>query len=161
MEENAKTLRPKARAEGMVVRDVAEETLVYDLESHKAVCLNKTAALVWRACDGRRNAAAIARDLSKTLGETVPEEVVWLALEQLGRDKLLDMRVARPAELAGMSRRDLIRRIGITAAVVAIPLVTSIVAPTPAQASTCLPSGATCSTSAQCCSGLCNAGSCA
>ena len=148
--------RPRARVEGLVTREVADETLVYDTESHRAVCLNKTAALVWRSCDGRRSARGSARRVSEARGEAGPEEVGWRALDQLGRDKLLETRAVRPEALAGLSRRDLIRRAGITAAVVALPLVTSIIAPTPAQAASCLPSGAACSAGAQCCSGTCN-----
>ncbi|MBC7929965.1 MAG: PqqD family peptide modification chaperone [Rubrivivax sp.] len=143
--------RPRARAEGLVAREVADETLVYDLESHRAVCLNKTAALVWRSCDGRKTAKGIARTLGEELGEAVPEEVVWLALDQLGRDGLLETRVARPEALAGLSRRELIRRVSLAAAIVALPLVTSIVAPTPAQAASCVPTGGACTLSAECC----------
>lgn len=146
--------RPRARAAGLVVRELADEVLVYDLESHKAVCLNKTAALVWRSCDGQKSVRRIARDVAALTGEAVPEELVWLALEQLGRDRLLDARVSRPASFAGMTRRELIRRLGLAAAI-ALPVVTSIVAPTPAQAASCLPTGAACTVSAQCCNGVC------
>ena len=44
---------PAARTSGLVVRELAEETLVYDEERHRAHCLNRTAALVWRHCDGK------------------------------------------------------------------------------------------------------------
>jgi hypothetical protein len=145
--------RPRARAEGLVVRELAEEVLVYDLDTHKAVCLNGTAAAVWRLCDGRRTPDDIRRTLEKSADGPVPEEIVWLALEQLGKDKLLDTRVPRPARLAGITRRELIRRVGLTAAV-ALPAVASIVAPTAADAASCLPQGAACQESAQCCSGL-------
>jgi hypothetical protein len=152
--------RPRARAEGVVVRELPEELLVYDLGTHKAVCLNSTAAAVWRLCDGRRTASDIRRSLEKSSGGSVPEELVWLALEQLGRDRLLDARAARPPALAGLSRRELMKRVGLAAAV-ALPAVASIVAPTPAEASSCLPSGADCGTSAQCCQGsLCVGGTC-
>jgi hypothetical protein len=153
MSEKTVKAKPKARVEGVVVRDLAEEVLVYDLDTHKAVCLNSTAAAVWRLCDGRRTAADIRRTLEKTAGGAVPEELVWLALEQLGRDHLLDARVPRPSALVGISRRELIRRVGLTAAV-AVPVIASIVAPTSADAASCLPQGAACQESAQCCSGL-------
>lgn len=160
MAERTVTARPRARAEGVVVRELTDEVLVYDLDTHRAVCLNSTAAEVWRLCDGRRTAADIRRSLENSSGGTVPEELVWLALEQLGRDDLLDARPARPAELAGLSRREMIRRVGLAAAV-ALPAVSSIVAPTPAEASSCLPADATCSTTSQCCSGLvCSGGKC-
>ena len=160
MRERTDPAKPKARAEGVVVRELAEEVLVYDLDTHKAVCLNSTAAAVWRLCDGRRTAADIRRALEKSASGPVPEEFIWLALEQLGRDRLLDARVPRPAQLAGITRRELIRRVGLTAAI-AVPFIASIVAPTPADAASCLPQGAACQESAQCCSGLnCIGGAC-
>ncbi|MFL6257421.1 MAG: PqqD family protein [Pyrinomonadaceae bacterium] len=155
MGERTVPARPKARAEGVVVRELPDEVLVYDLGTHRAVCLNSTAAAVWRLCDGRRSAEDIRRALEKTTGGAVPEELVWLALEQLGRDKLLDARVPKPSALAGISRRELIRRVGLAAAVT-LPAVASIVAPTPAQAASCLPTGASCADGAQCCSSVCN-----
>jgi hypothetical protein len=157
MAERTVAPRPKARVEGVVVRELAEEVLAYDLETHKAVCLNSAAAAVWRLCDGRRTADDIRRALEKSAVGAVPEEFVWLALEQLGRDGLLEARVARPPALAGLSRRELIRRVGL-AATVTLPAVASIIAPTPADAASCLPQGAACNESAQCCGGLVCAG---
>lgn len=159
MAERTVPARPRARAEGVVVRELPDEVLVYDLDTHRAVCLNSTAARVWRLCDGRRTTADIRKALEKSSGGPVPEELVWLALEQLGRDQLLDARPPRPAELAGLSRRELIKRVGLAAAV-ALPAVVSVVAPTPAQAASCLPSGASCSTGAQCCSTACSGSQC-
>ncbi|HEX8686306.1 MAG TPA: PqqD family protein, partial [Pyrinomonadaceae bacterium] len=63
MAERTDAAVPRARAEGVVVREVAEEVLVYDLDTHRAVCLNATAAAVWRLCDGRRAPADIRRAL--------------------------------------------------------------------------------------------------
>lgn len=159
MEEKILNMQPRARAEGLVVRELPDEVLVYDLERHRAVCLNRTAALVWRHCDGRTSVARMSRLLAERLREPVADEVVWLALDQLGRDHLLRERVARPAELRGISRRELMRRLGLVAAV-SLPLVTSIIAPTAAQAVSCLPTGASCGAPADCCSGLCPAGTC-
>jgi len=45
---------PQARSEDLVIQDIGDEVLVYDLTRHKAHCLNRTAALVWRKCDGTR-----------------------------------------------------------------------------------------------------------
>ncbi|MCA1593965.1 MAG: PqqD family protein [Acidobacteria bacterium] len=95
MEERNGHTRPRARADNLVVRELPDEVLVYDLERHRAVCLNRTAALVWKHCDGRRDAAGIARHLRGQLPEAMPEELVWLALERLGREHLLCERVKR------------------------------------------------------------------
>ena len=160
MGERTDTPRPKARAGGVVVRELCEEVLVYDLETHRAVCLNGAAAAVWRLCDGRRTPDDIRRALGKTADGAVPEEFVWLALEQLGRDRLLEARVPRPAALAGLSRREMMRRVGLAAAV-ALPAVASIVAPTPADAASCIQSGGPCTESAECCQGsTCVANTC-
>jgi hypothetical protein len=124
-------MKPSARAEGLVVQDLADETLVYDLERHKAHCLNRTAAAVWRLCDGKRDEAALARLLKEELGTAAAEDVVRLALRDLGRARLLQEPVAADSRL---SRRRLVQRLGQA---VALPLVVSIVSPTAAQAATC------------------------
>jgi hypothetical protein len=124
-------MKPIAREKGLVVQDLADETLVYDLERHKAHCLNRTAAAVWRLCDGKRDEAALARLLEKDLGTAADTDVVRLALRDLGRARLLQEPVAADTRL---SRRRLIQRLGQA---VALPLVVSIVSPTAAQAATC------------------------
>ena len=153
--------RPRKRQGGLIVQELDNEILIYDTDKNKAHCLNETAALVWKQCDGRKTPLEISRALSSQLGTTIDERVVWFALKQLGRDHLLEEVLTPPAVFtAGLNRREMVRVLGL-AAVVAIPLVTSIVAPTPAQAATCLPFGAACTSSAQCCSGLCSSGACA
>ena len=66
MGERTVAARPKARAEGVVVRELDEEVLVYDLDTHRAVCLNGAAAAVWRLCDGRRTPDDIRRAAAAT-----------------------------------------------------------------------------------------------
>ncbi len=58
---------PQMRAHGLVVDDLPDEVLVYDLDRHQAHCLNRSAALVWRACDGHSDPAEIARRLTAEL----------------------------------------------------------------------------------------------
>ena len=160
MKQNAGVRFPRARTEGLVIQELPDEVLVYDRDRDKAHCLNQTAALVWKYCDGKTTVPTIAKRLERDLKtDLVDEKVVWYALGQLGKDHLLEESVAPPALLAGMSRREMVRVLGL-AAVVAVPLVTSIVAPTPAQAATCLPSGSACTAGSQCCSTICSAGTC-
>lgn len=151
---------PRARQSALVVQELAEDLLVYDQDRFKAHCLNRTAALVWKHCDGQKTTREIALALEAEVGAPVAEEMVWLALGQLEKSSLLAERVRLPVGQAGISRREVIRRVGIAAAV-ALPVVTSIVAPKAAQAANCLPAGQGCMTSAECCSGICNAGACA
>ena len=157
---------PKARKSKLIVREFADELLVYDKKRHEAHCLNRTAAVIWKHCDGRTSIAEIAGRLASEVGESGPvdERVVWHALNQFRRDHLLEETIEIPSQMlaplkAGVTRRQAIRALGLTA-VVALPLVTSMVAPTPAQAVSCLGPGSACTTSAQCCNGSCTSGTC-
>ncbi len=149
-------IRPRARTEGLVVEALPDETLVYDMERDVAHCLNQTASLVWRRCDGSNTTKQIARGLTRDLDQPVDEKLVWLALTQLERNRLL--LDAIPPNVA-INRRDVVRALAV-GAVVAVPVVASIIAPTPAQAATCFPNGSGCETGAECCSGFCNLGVC-
>jgi hypothetical protein len=151
---------PRARKGGLIVQNLPDETLVYDLERDRAHCLNQTAAFVWQHCDGRSNAKEIARALKDKTKQPVDEKLVWLAIDQLGRNHLLKETPALPPQVAGLNRREVMRALGLTAAV-AIPVVASIVAPMPAQAVSCLGSGASCINNSDCCNPLCNLGTCA
>jgi hypothetical protein len=146
--------RPRKRHDRLIVDDLSPEVLVYDLDRHKAHCLNETAALVWRACDGRATPAGIAARLTRQLKTPVKEELVWMALRQLDHLNLLEDKLSLPPAPARISRRAIVRNLTIAAAVT-VPVVTSIISPTAVQASTCTASGQPCSTSAQCCSGVC------
>src|SRR4051812_3826506 len=122
---------PLCRKKGLIVEEVAGETLVYDLDRHRAHRLNRTAAAVWAACDGRAGAAEIARSLR---GEVpgVSRELVDFAIAKLDRAHLL-------VEGSGITRRSALRRLSVAAALV--PLVTSIVVPEAAAAASCSPVG--------------------
>jgi hypothetical protein len=148
------TPAPKMRKERLVIDELEDEVLVYDLDRHKAHCLNHTAALVWKQCDGRTTPRVIAQRLQNELDQTFSEELVWLALRQLDKIHLLEKSVAVPAQLAGMSRREMVRAMGIAAAV-AVPLITSIMSPRAVQALSCFAGGQPCATDAQCCSKNC------
>jgi len=162
--------RPKARQEGLLVRELGEEVVVYELASHRGHCLNRTAALVWRACDGRRTVAAIAAQVGRELGVPADEGLVRYALRRLGHAGLLDS----PSEVRTLTRREVARRIGQAAL---LPVVASLLAPRPSEAATCpCTSPAVCDCAGQanftscwsgidcssyiCCGGLCKSGGC-
>jgi hypothetical protein len=132
-------MKPQTRRSGLLLRELADELLVYDQERHQAHCLNRTAALVFRHADGSRT----LDELALLLGQGAGRELVVQTLAQLDEAGLLDAP-------AGIDRRDVVRRMGIAAAIL-LPAVISIVAPTPAEAA------ATCVTS---CSGQPNNTTC-
>jgi Coenzyme PQQ synthesis protein D (PqqD) len=159
MKRKTTTYLPMKRRQGLVVDELQDEVLVYDLDRHKVHCLNRTAALVWRRCHGKTEPAEIARSMRRELDSTYHENLVWLALRQLAALHLLEPSVFLPPRLERVSRREMIRNLGIAAAV-AVPVVTSITAPTAVQALSCRHDNANCTMHTDCCSGLCNGVKC-
>jgi len=114
---------PLARSEDLVVEEIGDERLVYDLKVHRAHSLSKTAADVWQRSDGKTSIAAIAADLD-TDAATVNR-----ALDELESCDLLDT-----GSGLGTTRRELGVRIAkVGGAVAAAPLILSLTAP-PAMA---------------------------
>ena len=119
------------------MRQLPDELLVYDLERHEAHCLNRTAALVFNRADGQTTVRDIAHALRRELNASGGDRLAWLALDRLDRAHLLDDVPTPPAGVAGHSRRDLLRRAGLAAAL--LPVVSSILVPTVAEAAgTCV-----------------------
>lgn len=147
--------RPTARRDGLLLREIDDELVIYDETTHRAHCLNATAVLVWRSCDGERTVAELARLIARETGLPEDEAPVLLALRELATAGLLGEEV-QPADIPDLGRREALRRLGRTAAAaVLLPAVVSIVSPTPAEAASCLATDAACTSSSQCCSGLC------
>jgi len=151
---------PRARKDRLIVQELQDELMVYDLDRHKAHCLNPTAALIWKHCDGTTTVESAVSLLETRVDGEEAETVLWYSLGLLQKARLLAEPFNAPQAANGMTRRTLIHRIGLTAAF-ALPLVTSIVAPRAVDAASCVSSGGSCTASAQCCSLLCSTGSCA
>ncbi len=98
--------RPKALRDGLIVREVGGETLVYDTRRHRMHCLGPLVARVWRACTGRRTVAQVSAAVASGRGRAVDEAAVQLALLRLRRARLLDRRDPPVAA----SRRELLQR---------------------------------------------------
>lgn len=146
---------PRARSHALIVRDLDEETLVYDSDRDEAICMNAVAADVWRRCDGSTTPAAIAAAIATARGCTIDERIVWFALAELKAKKLIDEPFELPLQVrADLERRAFLKTLGGGAGLL-FPVVASIIVPTPAQAQSCLPATFLCTQNSQCCSGLC------
>lgn len=155
---------PRARNADLITKDAEGELLIYDRINDRAHCLNSTAAIVWRLCDGKRSVTDIAdclkrADLNVFIDKSEAREVVALAVQRLMRARLLVRPSGEDAhgsatmipKLRRMKRRDAIKRIGLGAAI-ALPTVMSLTAPTPAEASvSCKQHCDTCSSPVECC----------
>ena len=133
-----KSKLPVARWEGLLVEELPDETLVYDRDSHEAHCLNRSAALVWRHCDGTTTVEDMISLLQQELDIPADESTVWLAVDRIEKAQLLhDAPPPHPG--IDYSRREVIRKFGKAGGIaLAVPLVTSIVAPRAAQAQSCI-----------------------
>jgi hypothetical protein len=139
---------PLSRTDDLVIRELDDETLVYDIKRDEAHCLNHTATLVWQHCDGKTTAAQAARKLQNQLDVKVDTDLVWLAVKQLKRFHLVQPDSKTPI----VSRRDLVLKYA-PAALVLLPVIISITSPAPVQAASCggpcgpygaCPAGCTC-----------------
>jgi hypothetical protein len=127
------TVKPTARKDEIVVQEFDNELLIYDLRANKALCLNQTSARIWSKCNGRKSIATIKEELEKETRSVVTDELVWLALDQLKKQNLIEEEKEIPSSFKGLSRREVIRRIGI-GSMVALPIITAMIAPLPAFA---------------------------
>lgn len=149
---------PLSRQQNIVIQETGQEILLYDLEKNKVYCLNQTSAMIWNICDGK-----------KSIGEIVqfsglPAEVVWLALDQLKDEKLIQNYGGSSSYFNNLSRREIIKKVGL-ASLVSLPLISAIIAPKAANAASgadpCavspgfFPNGCVCLFDPDCLSGCC------
>jgi hypothetical protein len=122
---------PRARKDGLLVKELGEELLLYDRDSHIAHCLSPIAACVWRHCDGEHDLT----DLAGLAGAS--ESLVADALHELREKDLVAAEPApMPSTVPGESRREAIVRVArYGAAAAAGSMIVSATAATPAMAS--------------------------
>jgi hypothetical protein len=126
-------VNPRSRERDLVVQQASAEVLIYDLSSNKAFCLNETSSIVWGACNGERSVKEITKHLTAKSGHDATEDLVWLALEQLQKQGLVENLPKAGSPIDGLSRREAVKRIGIGTAI-ALPIVSALVAPRAADA---------------------------
>jgi hypothetical protein len=140
---NLNGARPVARTEGMLIEELDGDMIVYDSERNQAHALNRLAAQIWKQCDGERTAS----DLARLFAAETPADAVTNCLSQLERLHLLNAGSLASEDSRRLSRRQLLREASIAgAAVVLLPMVTSIVAPSAEASSSCAGSNVDCRT---------------
>lgn len=141
------------RQKKLVARWIGDELLLYEEETCTAHCLNGIAGEMWTACERQSSVVEVAEFL-RAKWPDIEEKVVWASLSQMAAAGLLEETVDR--ENISMSRRELIQKLGITAAAVLPIVVTSLLIPPPAAAASCGGLLQACGGVGQppCCSGL-------
>ncbi|MEZ5346690.1 MAG: hypothetical protein R2681_14150 [Pyrinomonadaceae bacterium] len=122
------SFKPISRKTDIVIQRIDNEVLIYDLAANKAFCLNHPAAVIWETCDGSRSVADLKKIAETNLKTILTSEFVYFALNQLSENGLIDDFSELKEHFKAVSRREMVRRVGLTSAV-GVPLVASIVAP--------------------------------
>lgn len=117
---------PPARTADIIVQEAGIELLVYDLTIHRAYHLNKTSKIIYHYCDGKTSFDELKSRHNFT------DDLIFLALEQLEKENLLLTGHFGPRLKKHVSRRTVTAQIGLSLA--ALPVITSLVAPTAAVA---------------------------
>ena len=129
------TYKPTTRKSQLLVQELPDEVLVYDVERNEVHCLNGTAARVWALCDGEHTVSEIAKQLGTDLSPSDAEALVWCALDQFTEKQLLEDNSESPVAShrpADMTRRQMVLRIGLVVGL--LPVVDSILSPPAALA---------------------------
>jgi hypothetical protein len=119
------------------VEKLGNELCLYDWQRMEVHTLNSTAALIWELCDGQTSPTQMAEKLQAELNAPQAEVLVWLTLARLEKAHLLREAVVKPTGHKTLTRRELLKGLGVAA--VLLPVVSSIVAPGPVEAQSPLP----------------------
>jgi len=123
------------RVDDLIVERCGSELVVFSPADHEAHALNETASLIFDLCDGVTTRAQMVAALHD-VGLPADTAIVNLALAELAEASLVVLDDQRRGP--GVSRRAVIRRLGLSATAIAmLPVVdTILVQPAAAQTST-------------------------
>jgi hypothetical protein len=153
---------PPARSEGLLIRSLRGEILVYDVQTQATHCLDPAAARVWHACDGRATVGDLVDRLEPDLPSPIDVAWIWQTLQELDSHRLFEAPLPLPDDAAGLSRRKFLQTLGKTA--VALPVIITYIPPKPspvpvpggrsAPFASCVGNGGPCTSQSDCCPGL-------
>lgn len=132
-------MKPRRREEGLFVQQLGDELVIFDHASYKASTLNASAAFVFNLCDGTRTSEMLAEEVSakQNVASDEAAAIVDLALDRFSRQHLLEESVPPARGNRLISRRKVLQQLATaaTVAAIAIPIVTSLRAPSAAASS--------------------------
>jgi hypothetical protein len=128
---------PSLRTENLVIQELPNELLIYDLEKDKAFCLNETARLIMDECHNGTSIDEAIINLNRKLKKQLSEEMIWMVVEQFKKFDLLKDDYRLPVQTTRVTRRRILQ--SAAALGLALPVITSLVAPTAvnAQSNSC------------------------
>lgn len=154
---------PQVRA-GLLRHQLDGQVLIYDTREDRVHLLDTTTGHVFELLEqGDRSAEGIVAELATRMNSIEGESLLQLSLDELRKADLLVDAEAPTEPLSDISRRDLVRKLGLAgAAALLIPTITTLTATRAYAQASCLPDGHACDEfGIACCAGLtCNGSNC-
>ena len=126
--------QPARRKDQLISEEVSGECVIYDQRKKKAHHLNSTLTWIWHRCDGNTRVKALSSAFEQEFDAPNSLHTVFLGLHQLHLRQLLETPVNLP-ETATAGKSEISRRAMVAAGSALMPAIVSILAPTPAAAS--------------------------
>jgi len=143
---------PRIR-DGLLSHHLEDQVLVYDATSDRVHLLDRTTGLVYQLLEeSQRNEHGITAELARLSGCESSAELFELSVDELRRAGLLDDNETPNRPLTDVTRREMLRRLGIAGvAAMLIPAIATLTADKAYGQASCLPQCAPCTSDAQCC----------
>ena len=126
--------KPSRREGDVIAEEVSGDCVIYDVATKRAHHLNSTLSWIWKHCDGSRSINDLAAAMQQELGHDRVGDMVSSGLKQLADANLLEPGSVDPHLIVAADTSDVSRRAVIAGASIVAPMITSILAPTPAAA---------------------------
>ncbi|HRH45610.1 MAG TPA: PqqD family protein [Pyrinomonadaceae bacterium] len=154
---------PLARVHEIVIQELSDETLIYDLRTNRALALNKLPSEVWKLCDGKHSTAEISGTLTGLFHQPVSEELILFTLELLQKENLITPGSLKTHYLSGLTRRQAVRKMGF-GFLTLLPVISSLTAPLAINAASGCPvsnkpTGCVCTANNECQTNCCGTSS--
>jgi hypothetical protein len=136
---------PQVRA-GLLRHQLDGQVLIYDTREDCVHLLDTTTGHVFELLEqGGRSREGIVAELAARMNSIEGESLLQLSLDELRKADLLVAAQAHTEPLSDISRRDLVRKLGLAgAAALLVPTITTLTATRAYAQASCLPSGHTC-----------------
>src|SRR5687768_8930638 len=135
---------PRVRA-GLLRHELDGQVLIYDARDDRVHLLDTTTGHVFELLEqGEKSREGIVSALATRMNTLESESLLQLSLDELRKADLLETGPAVPA-LSDISRRDLLRKVGLAgAAALAIPAIATLTATSAYAQASCLTVGQAC-----------------
>lgn len=113
---------PPAKINDIILQEAGSELLIYNLDTNKVYSLNEISKIVYQACDGETSIEVL------NTNHNLNKDLVFFTLDELKKQGLLEDNAQYESPFFGMSRREVVKKIGLTT-LVSLPVIASVVAP--------------------------------